>query len=162
RRRRSRAIRAPPGGVRVAARRPRVRGAACPSAGLPTPPRVAFRRRRVDARDRSDRVREPAEPGALPGVPRALPRSPAPPPRRPAALLLPVQAHPLLGPSGGLAGGSGRRNVSAALSFHLVDRIVEIDLERSVRGTFAIPTDFGRFPACLIVEAIGQLASWVA
>jgi len=52
--------------------------------------------------------------------------------------------------------------VSAEVSFHLVDRIVEIDLERSVRGTFAIPPDFGRFPACLVVEAIGQLASWVA
>ena len=50
----------------------------------------------------------------------------------------------------------------AALSFHLVDRIVELEPERRARGTLAIPVGMSGFPACLVVEAIGQLAAWVA
>ena len=48
------------------------------------------------------------------------------------------------------------------LSFHLVDRIDDLVPERSARGHLAIPADMSEFPACLVVEAIGQLAAWVA
>jgi len=48
------------------------------------------------------------------------------------------------------------------LSFHLVDRIDELEPERSARGTLAVPASIDAFPACLVVEAIGQLAAWVA
>ncbi|MFM7143863.1 MAG: hypothetical protein ACKO2K_18315 [Alphaproteobacteria bacterium] len=48
------------------------------------------------------------------------------------------------------------------LSFHLVDRIVDLEPERSARGRLAVPAALDAFPACLVVEAIGQLAAWVA
>ena len=48
------------------------------------------------------------------------------------------------------------------LSFHLVDRIDELEPERSARGRLAVPASIDAFPACLGVEAIGQLAAWVA
>lgn len=50
----------------------------------------------------------------------------------------------------------------AELSFHLVDRIDELEPERSARGRLAVPASIDAFPACLVVEAIGQLAAWVA
>jgi 3-hydroxymyristoyl/3-hydroxydecanoyl-(acyl carrier protein) dehydratase len=52
--------------------------------------------------------------------------------------------------------------IAPALSFHLVDRIEELDVERRARGRLAIPVEMSSFPACLVVEAIGQLASWAA
>lgn len=51
---------------------------------------------------------------------------------------------------------------SAAISFHLIDRILAFEPERSARGTLAVPPDMDEFQACLVVEAIGQLAAWVA
>lgn len=47
-------------------------------------------------------------------------------------------------------------------SFELIDRIDDLVPERSARGRLAVPADMERFPACLVVEAIGQLAMWVA
>jgi 3-hydroxymyristoyl/3-hydroxydecanoyl-(acyl carrier protein) dehydratase len=49
-----------------------------------------------------------------------------------------------------------------AFSFHFVDRIVELEPGRRARGTLAVPTDGGSFPPCMVVEAIGQLAAWLA
>jgi len=47
------------------------------------------------------------------------------------------------------------------MSFHLVDRIVAIDGDHA-RGRFVVPATGPRLSPCLIAEAIGQLASWVA
>ena len=48
----------------------------------------------------------------------------------------------------------------AAYSF--VDRIDALDSGRAAHGTFAVPPLLARFPACLVAEAVGQLAAWVA
>jgi 3-hydroxymyristoyl/3-hydroxydecanoyl-(acyl carrier protein) dehydratase len=48
----------------------------------------------------------------------------------------------------------------AAYSF--VDRIVEHVPGLRARGTFAIPERIESFPSCLVAEAVGQLAAWVA
>ncbi len=47
-------------------------------------------------------------------------------------------------------------------AFSFVDRITLLEPGRRARGTFAIPEDVGAFPACLVSEAVGQLAAWVA
>ncbi len=47
-------------------------------------------------------------------------------------------------------------------AFSFVDRIVEYDAGRRARGRYAVPADIGAFPACLVAEAVGQLAAWVA
>lgn len=48
------------------------------------------------------------------------------------------------------------------VSFHLVDRIVELEPARRARGCLTVPADAASFPPCLVVEAIGQLAGWMA
>jgi 3-hydroxymyristoyl/3-hydroxydecanoyl-(acyl carrier protein) dehydratase len=48
----------------------------------------------------------------------------------------------------------------AAYSF--VDRITEIEPGRRARGQFAVPDDVPPFSSCLVAEAVGQLAAWVA
>ncbi len=48
----------------------------------------------------------------------------------------------------------------AAYSF--VDRITELDPGRGARGQFAVPADIAPFSPCLVAEAVGQLAAWVA
>jgi 3-hydroxymyristoyl/3-hydroxydecanoyl-(acyl carrier protein) dehydratase len=48
----------------------------------------------------------------------------------------------------------------AAYSF--VDRITDYVPGRSARGVFAIPAGLDGFPSCLVAEATGQLAAWVA
>jgi 3-hydroxymyristoyl/3-hydroxydecanoyl-(acyl carrier protein) dehydratase len=48
----------------------------------------------------------------------------------------------------------------AAYSF--VDRIVEFDPGRRAVGQYAVPRHVAAFPSCLVAEAVGQLAAWVA
>lgn len=48
------------------------------------------------------------------------------------------------------------------MSFSFVDRITELEPRRRARGRFRIPESVGKFPAALLVEAVGQLAGWVA
>ncbi len=47
-------------------------------------------------------------------------------------------------------------------AFSFVDRIVEYDAGRRARGRYAVPADIVAFPSCLVAEAVGQLAAWVA
>jgi len=47
-------------------------------------------------------------------------------------------------------------------AFSFVDRITALDAGRRARARFAIPATLPAFPPCLVVEAIGQLACWVA
>jgi 3-hydroxymyristoyl/3-hydroxydecanoyl-(acyl carrier protein) dehydratase len=47
-------------------------------------------------------------------------------------------------------------------AFSFVDRITELEPGVRARGTFAVPETLTRFPACLVAEAVGQLAAWVA
>ena len=47
-------------------------------------------------------------------------------------------------------------------AFSFVDRITELVPGQRARGVFAIPADVGGFPPCLMAEAVGQLAAWVA
>jgi len=48
----------------------------------------------------------------------------------------------------------------AAYSF--VDRITEFAPGAHARGWYAVPRDIAAFPSCLVAEAVGQLAAWVA
>lgn len=48
----------------------------------------------------------------------------------------------------------------AAYSF--VDRIDAFEPGRAAHATFAVPPHLARFPACLVAEAVGQLAAWVS
>jgi len=47
-------------------------------------------------------------------------------------------------------------------AFSFVDRITEYDPGRRARGLYAVPADVPAFPSCLVAEAVGQLAAWVA
>lgn len=47
-------------------------------------------------------------------------------------------------------------------AFSFVDRITELEPGRCARGVFAVPAAIREFPRCLIAEAVGQLAAWVA
>src|SRR6266568_8165321 len=47
-------------------------------------------------------------------------------------------------------------------AFSFVDRITALEAGVRARGMFAVPGDLGAFPACLVAEAVGQLAAWVA
>src|SRR5260370_414825 len=47
-------------------------------------------------------------------------------------------------------------------AFSFVDRITALEPGARARGTFAVPGDLTAFPACLVAEAVGQLAAWVA
>lgn len=48
------------------------------------------------------------------------------------------------------------------MAFLLVDRITEIDPGKRARGSFAIPGELRDLSPCLVAEAVGQLAAWVA
>ncbi len=48
----------------------------------------------------------------------------------------------------------------AAYSF--VDRITEFEPGRRAIGSYAVPAHIAAFPSCLVAEAVGQLAAWVA
>jgi 3-hydroxymyristoyl/3-hydroxydecanoyl-(acyl carrier protein) dehydratase len=47
-------------------------------------------------------------------------------------------------------------------AFSFVDRITEFQPGVRAMGSFAVPTDITAFPACLVAEAVGQLAAWTA
>jgi len=47
-------------------------------------------------------------------------------------------------------------------AFSFVDRISAFEPGVRACGVFAIPADIDRFPACLVAEAVGQLAAWTA
>lgn len=47
-------------------------------------------------------------------------------------------------------------------AFSFVDRITGLVPGTRARATFAIPSGIPGFPACLMAEAVGQLAAWVA
>jgi 3-hydroxymyristoyl/3-hydroxydecanoyl-(acyl carrier protein) dehydratase len=47
-------------------------------------------------------------------------------------------------------------------AFAFVDRITAFEPGRRARAVFAVPSAIERFPACLVAEAVGQLAAWVA
>jgi 3-hydroxymyristoyl/3-hydroxydecanoyl-(acyl carrier protein) dehydratase len=47
-------------------------------------------------------------------------------------------------------------------AFSFVDRIADLEPAKRARGVFSIPRDVAAFPACLVAEAVGQLAAWVA
>jgi 3-hydroxymyristoyl/3-hydroxydecanoyl-(acyl carrier protein) dehydratase len=47
-------------------------------------------------------------------------------------------------------------------AFSFVDRISEFEPGVRAKGSFAIPAGIHEFPPCLVAEAVGQLAAWVA
>ena len=47
-------------------------------------------------------------------------------------------------------------------AFSFVDRIVEFEPGRRARGRYFVPPGITAFPSCLVAEAVGQLAAWVA
>ena len=47
-------------------------------------------------------------------------------------------------------------------AFSFVDRITEFTPGTSARGIFHVPAAIRVFPACLVAEAVGQLAAWVS
>jgi 3-hydroxymyristoyl/3-hydroxydecanoyl-(acyl carrier protein) dehydratase len=47
-------------------------------------------------------------------------------------------------------------------AFSFVDRITAFEAGRRARGRFAVPAGLPAFSACLVAEAVGQLAVWVA
>jgi 3-hydroxymyristoyl/3-hydroxydecanoyl-(acyl carrier protein) dehydratase len=47
-------------------------------------------------------------------------------------------------------------------AFSFIDHISVFEPGVRARGTFAIPADIDAFPACLVAEAVGQLAAWTA
>lgn len=47
-------------------------------------------------------------------------------------------------------------------AFSFVDRISEFTPGKHARGWFAVPPQIAEFPSCLVAEAVGQLAAWVA
>jgi len=47
-------------------------------------------------------------------------------------------------------------------AFSFVDRITEFEPGRRARGRYAVPAGIPAFPACLVAEAVGQLAAWVS
>lgn len=47
-------------------------------------------------------------------------------------------------------------------AFSFVDRITDFEPGVAARGSFAVPGDIAAFPACLVAEAVGQLAAWTA
>ena len=47
-------------------------------------------------------------------------------------------------------------------AFSFVDRIADLVPGTRARGAFAIPATIASFPPCLMAEAVGQLAAWVA
>jgi 3-hydroxymyristoyl/3-hydroxydecanoyl-(acyl carrier protein) dehydratase len=47
-------------------------------------------------------------------------------------------------------------------AFSFVDRITALEPGRWARGRFAVPAGLPEFSTCLVAEAVGQLAAWVA
>jgi 3-hydroxymyristoyl/3-hydroxydecanoyl-(acyl carrier protein) dehydratase len=47
-------------------------------------------------------------------------------------------------------------------AFSFVDRIAALESGVRAHANFTVPTGIGAFPPCLVAEAVGQLAAWVA
>lgn len=47
-------------------------------------------------------------------------------------------------------------------AFSFVDRITAFEAGTRARAEFAVPPQIASFPSCLVAEAVGQLAAWVA
>ena len=47
-------------------------------------------------------------------------------------------------------------------AFSFVDRITEFTPGKGAQGVFHVPAAIRAFPACLVAEAVGQLAAWVS
>src|ERR1700731_1429942 len=47
-------------------------------------------------------------------------------------------------------------------TFSFVDRITALEPGKRARGRFTIPAGLPEFSTCLVAEAVGQLAAWVA
>ena len=47
-------------------------------------------------------------------------------------------------------------------AFSFVDRITKVEPGVRARAVFDVPADIAGFPSCLVAEAVGQLAAWVA
>jgi len=47
-------------------------------------------------------------------------------------------------------------------AFSFVDRITEYEPGQRAHGGFKVPAAIAAFPSCLVAEAVGQLAAWVA
>ena len=47
-------------------------------------------------------------------------------------------------------------------AFSFVDRISDFAAGAHARGWYAVPREIAEFPSCLVAEAVGQLAAWVA
>lgn len=47
-------------------------------------------------------------------------------------------------------------------AFSFVDRITDLEPGVRAHGVFSVPGDIAEFPACLVAEAVGQLAAWTA
>jgi 3-hydroxymyristoyl/3-hydroxydecanoyl-(acyl carrier protein) dehydratase len=47
-------------------------------------------------------------------------------------------------------------------AFSFVDRISDFASGAHARGWYAVPREIAEFPSCLVAEAVGQLAAWVA
>jgi 3-hydroxymyristoyl/3-hydroxydecanoyl-(acyl carrier protein) dehydratase len=47
-------------------------------------------------------------------------------------------------------------------AFSFVDRITEFAPGTHARGWYSVPREIAGFPACLVAEAVGQLAAWIA
>src|SRR5437867_116105 len=127
-----------------------------------------YARGRVRAERCIDRSRpRPAQELSLRDSGRAV-RQPDEGRRHPAA----VHAGDLLqagdpGAAGSAAGGLRSKDFQHRMNDHFaafafVDRIIDLEPGMRARGTFAVPGNLAAFPACLVAEAVGQLAAWVA
>ena len=47
-------------------------------------------------------------------------------------------------------------------AFSFVDRIIEFEPGRRARALYFVPPGISGFPSCLVAEAVGQLAAWIA
>jgi 3-hydroxymyristoyl/3-hydroxydecanoyl-(acyl carrier protein) dehydratase len=47
-------------------------------------------------------------------------------------------------------------------AFSFVDRITKVEPGARARAVFSVPATIEEFPSCLVAEAVGQLAAWVA
>ena len=47
-------------------------------------------------------------------------------------------------------------------AFSFVDRITEFEPGKRAVGRYHVPVHVAAFPSCLVAEAVGQLAAWVA
>lgn len=62
----------------------------------------------------------------------------------------------------GEAGARVARVSERYAAFTFCDRIVELVPATSARAQFLLPSTIDEFPSCLVAEATGQLAAWVA